>query len=138
MNHILASQGSPTWLPNGFKIRKILQDYFYQKELEYDHHHVLTPVLGSKELYIQSGHWDNYQENMFPVMKRDGEEMVLRPMTCPHHMLIYKSKRRFLSRITFTNCWKCYSSPLWSFWCFKRTGKSKSNVSNRYPHFCYS
>ena len=94
MNHILASQGSPTWLPNGFKIRKILQDYFYQKELEYDHHHVLTPVLGSKELYIQSGHWDNYQENMFPVMKRDGEEMVLRPMTCPHHMLIYKSKRR--------------------------------------------
>ncbi len=94
MNHVLASQGSPTWLPNGFKIRKVLQDYFYQKELEYDHQHVLTPVLGSKQLYITSGHFENYQENMFPLMEMDGEEMVLRPMTCPHHMLIYKSKRR--------------------------------------------
>jgi len=94
MNHLLAGQGCPLWLPNGFAIRKVLENYFYQKELEYGHQHVITPVLGDIELYKTSGHWANYQENMFPVMERNGEQLVLRPMTCPHHMLIYKNQLR--------------------------------------------
>ena len=93
MNH-LAGQGCPIWLPNGYKIRKVLQDYFYKVELKYGHQHVLSPVMGSVELYKTSGHWENYQENMFPMMENEHEQLVLRPMTCPHHMLIYKNEIR--------------------------------------------
>ncbi len=93
MNH-LAGQGCPIWLPNGYKVRKVLQDYFYKVELKYGHQHVLSPVMGSVELYKTSGHWENYQENMFPMMENEHEQLVLRPMTCPHHMLIYKNEIR--------------------------------------------
>lgn len=89
-----AGQGLALWLPNGYTVRKILEDYVYKLEKKAGYLHVSTPVLGTKRLYEISGHWDHYRENMFPVMERDGETFVLRPMSCPHHMIVYKSDLR--------------------------------------------
>lgn len=89
-----AGQGLALWLPNGYTVRKILEDYVYKLEKKAGYLHVSTPVLGTKKLYEISGHWDHYRENMFPVMERDGETFVLRPMSCPHHMIVYKSDLR--------------------------------------------
>lgn len=87
-------QGLATWLPNGYTIRKVLEDYVYDLERKSGYLHVSTPVLGSKSLYETSGHWDHYQDNMFPPMEKDGETFVLRPMSCPHHMKIFQSDLR--------------------------------------------
>ena len=92
MNHELVGSGMPLWLPNGAIIRKELENYIYEKERKLGYNHVYTPCVGTVDLYKTSGHWDHYKENMFPVMKVDEEEFVLRPMNCPHHMLIYKNK----------------------------------------------
>ncbi len=92
MTHQLVGSGMPLWLPNGAIIRKELENYIYQKEQSLGYHHVYTPCVGTVDLYKTSGHWDHYQENMFPMMKVDEEEFVLRPMNCPHHMLVYKNK----------------------------------------------
>lgn len=89
-----AGQGLAILLPKGYAIRKQLEDYVYELERKNGYLHVNTPVLGTKWLYETSGHWANYRENMFPVMERDGEEFVLRPMSCPHHMLIYRTELR--------------------------------------------
>ncbi len=89
-----AGQGLPLLLPKGYAIRKELENYVYEVERKAGYLHVATPMLGTKWLYETSGHWANYRENMFPLMERDGEEFVLRPMSCPHHMLIYKSDLR--------------------------------------------
>ena len=89
-----AGQGLALWLPNGYTVRKVLEDYVYHLERRAGYKHVSTPVLGTKKLYEISGHFAHYQENMFPLMSRDGEEFVLRPMSCPHHMIIYKSELR--------------------------------------------
>ena len=89
-----AGQGLALWLPNGYTVRKILEDYVYKLEKKAGYLHVSTPVLGTKKLYEISGHWDHYRDNMFPVMERDGETFVLRPMSCPHHMIVYKSDLR--------------------------------------------
>lgn len=78
------------WLPKGATIRRIIERYIVDKEERMGYDHVYTPVMGSVELYKTSGHWDHYQENMFPVMQMDNEDLVLRPMNCPHHMMIYK------------------------------------------------
>ena len=78
------------YLPNGATIRRILERYIQDKEISLGYAHVYTPSLANVDLYKTSGHWDHYKEDMFPVMKMDNEEMVLRPMNCPHHMLIYK------------------------------------------------
>lgn len=94
MNHELVGAGMPLWLPNGAIIRKNLENYIYDKERKLGYEHVYTPCVGTVDLYKTSGHWDHYQENMFPVMKVDDEEFVLRPMNCPHHMLIFKNKLR--------------------------------------------
>ena len=94
MNHELVGAGMPLWLPNGAIIRKQLENYIYEKERNLGYQHVYTPCVGTTELYKTSGHWDHYKENMFPVMKVDEEEFVLRPMNCPHHMLIFKNKLR--------------------------------------------
>ena len=79
----------PLWLPNGSIIRKQLENYIYEKEEKLGYYHVYTPCVGTVDLYKTSGHWDHYKENMFPSMKVDDEEFVLRPMNCPHHMLVY-------------------------------------------------
>lgn len=85
-------QGLPLWLPKGATIRRIIERYIVDKEIELGYQHVYTPVLGSVELYKTSGHWDHYKDNMFPLMEMDNEQLVLRPMNCPHHMMIYKNK----------------------------------------------
>lgn len=92
MTHKLVGSGLPMYLPNGATIRRILERYIQDKEISLGYDHVYTPSLANVELYKTSGHWDHYKEDMFPVMKMDNEEMVLRPMNCPHHMLIYKNK----------------------------------------------
>ena len=92
MTHELVGAGMPLWLPNGAVIRKQLENYIYEKERNMGYDHVYTPCVGTVSLYKTSGHWDHYKENMFPMMKVDEEEFVLRPMNCPHHMLVYKNK----------------------------------------------
>ncbi len=89
----LVGRGLPMWLPNGFIVRRALSDYIMDKEIELGYKHVMTPSLATVDLYKTSGHWDHYHEDMFPSMKRedDDEEYVLRPMNCPHHMMIYKN-----------------------------------------------
>lgn len=94
MSHELVGAGMPLWLPNGAIIRKQLENYIYEKEQKLGYDHVYTPCVGTTNLYKTSGHWDHYKENMFPVMKVDEEAFVLRPMNCPHHMLIFKNKLR--------------------------------------------
>ena len=89
MSHDLVGKGMPLWLPNGATIRKQLENYIYEKERNMGYYHVYTPCVGTVDLYKTSGHWDHYKENMFPSMKVDEEEFVLRPMNCPHHMLVY-------------------------------------------------
>jgi len=92
MTSPLVGAGMPLWLPNGSIVRKQLENYIYKKEQALGYDHVYTPCVGTKQLYVTSGHWDHYQKNMFPLMKVDDEELVLRPMNCPHHMLVYKNK----------------------------------------------
>ncbi|PIC71333.1 threonine--tRNA ligase [Sporosarcina sp. P16b] len=84
-------QGLPLWLPKGATIRRVIERYIVDKEERLGYQHVYTPVLGSVELYKTSGHWDHYQDGMFPTMSMDNEDLVLRPMNCPHHMMIYKN-----------------------------------------------
>ncbi|PID15502.1 threonine--tRNA ligase [Sporosarcina sp. P34] len=84
-------QGLPLWLPKGATIRRVVERYIVDKEERLGYQHVYTPVLGSVELYKTSGHWDHYQDGMFPTMSMDNEDLVLRPMNCPHHMMIYKN-----------------------------------------------
>lgn len=90
----LVGQGLPLWLPNGATIRRTVERYIVDKEVSLGYKHVYTPIMGSKDLYITSGHWDHYQEDMFPPMEMDNETLVLRPMNCPHHMMVYKSAMR--------------------------------------------
>ena len=92
MTHKLVGSGLPMYLPNGATVRRLLERYIQDKEIEMGYKHVYTPSMANTELYKVSGHWDHYSEDMFPRMKMDNEEMLLRPMNCPHHMLIYKNK----------------------------------------------
>ena len=94
MTHPLVGAGLPMYLPDGATIRRLLERYIQDKEIALGYSHVYTPSLATTELYKISGHWDHYKDDMFPIMKLDNEELVLRPMNCPHHMLIYKSEMR--------------------------------------------
>ena len=87
----LVGKGLPLWLPNGTTVRRLLQRYITDKEVALGYEHVITPSLGSVNLYKTSGHWDHYKDDMFPMMKLDDEEYVLRPMNCPHHMIMYRN-----------------------------------------------
>ncbi|HDJ4061116.1 TPA: threonine--tRNA ligase [Staphylococcus aureus] len=92
-NSQLVGAGLPLWLPNGATIRREIERYIVDKEVSMGYNHVYTPVLANVDLYKTSGHWDHYQEDMFPPMQLDEtESMVLRPMNCPHHMMIYANK----------------------------------------------
>ncbi|WP_394233180.1 threonine--tRNA ligase [Niallia oryzisoli] len=84
-------QGLPLWLPKGATIRRIIERYIVDKEVSLGYDHVYTPIMANVELYKTSGHWAHYQEDMFPVMEMDNEQLVLRPMNCPHHMMVYKN-----------------------------------------------
>ncbi|MCA0755493.1 threonine--tRNA ligase [Paenibacillus sp. N4] len=87
-------QGLPLWLPNGAKLRRTMERYIVDLEERLGYEHVYTPVLANVELYKTSGHWEHYSEDMFPKMVMDNEELVLRPMNCPHHMMVFKSDMR--------------------------------------------
>src|SRR5574344_491004 len=87
----LVGRGLPMWLPNGFILRRTLADYIMDKELSLGYKHVMTPSLGNVDLYKTSGHWDHYKDDMFPAMQLEDEAYVLRPMNCPHHMMMYKN-----------------------------------------------
>ena len=84
--------GHVIWLPNGATIRRELVRWIEDLEIERGYQHVITPNVGKRELYERSGHWDHYQESMYPVMERDGEEYCLRPMNCPHHIMVFESE----------------------------------------------
>ena len=90
--HQLVGAGLPLFTPNGATIRRILERYIQDKEILQGYKHVYSPVLATTEMYKISGHWDHYKDDMFPIMKLDNEELVLRPMNCPHHALIYKNE----------------------------------------------
>ncbi len=85
-------QGLPMWLPKGATIRRQIERYIVDIEERLGYDHVYTPVLANVDLYKTSGHWDHYQDDMFPTMEMDNEELVLRPMNCPHHMMVFKNK----------------------------------------------
>ncbi len=89
MTHDLVGKGLPMYLPNGYIIWELLENYIKGKEKKLGYKHVLTPPLATVDLYKTSGHWDHYKDGMFPKMEVEGEEFVLRPMNCPHHMMIY-------------------------------------------------
>lgn len=91
MMNDLVGKGLPMYLPNGYIVWETLENYIKSKEKKLGYKHVLTPPLGNVELYKTSGHWDHYRDDMFPKMEVDGEEFVLRPMNCPHHMMIYSN-----------------------------------------------
>jgi threonyl-tRNA synthetase len=85
--------GLPLWLPKGATIRRLLEEYILEKERRAGYQHVYTPDLAKVDLYVRSGHWAHYQEDMFPAMDMETEQLVLRPMNCPHHILVYESKK---------------------------------------------
>jgi threonyl-tRNA synthetase len=86
--------GLPLWLPNGAKIRRTLERYIVDLEERLGYSHVYTPVIANVDLYKTSGHWEHYHDDMFPPMEMEGEQFVLRPMNCPHHMMVYKQEKR--------------------------------------------
>jgi threonyl-tRNA synthetase len=87
-------QGLPLWLPRGATVRRILENYIVDLELRHGYQHVFAPDLAASQLYKISGHWDHFRENMYPPMQVDNEELVLKPMNCPHHIMIYKQEQR--------------------------------------------
>jgi len=86
--------GLPLWLPKGATIRRLLEEYILDLERKFGYEHVYTPDLAKVDLYVRSGHWAHYHEDMFPTMDLETEKMVLRPMNCPHHILVYEAKPR--------------------------------------------
>jgi threonyl-tRNA synthetase len=86
--------GLPLWLPKGATVRRLLEEYILEKERAAGYQHVYTPDLAKVDLYKRSGHWEHYKDSMFPPMDLETEQMVLRPMNCPHHILVYESKQR--------------------------------------------
>ncbi|WP_300369179.1 threonine--tRNA ligase, partial [uncultured Subdoligranulum sp.] len=92
MTDDLVGRGLPMFLPNGYTVWQQLEEYIKQKERDRGYLHVMTPCVGTVNLYRTSGHWDHYRENMFPAMEMEGESYVLRPMNCPHHMMIYANQ----------------------------------------------
>ena len=93
MTDELVGKGMPMFLPKGYTLWRILEDYIRDRELKTGYQHVLTPCIGTVNLYKTSGHWDHYQQNMFPAMNVEDETYVLRPMNCPHHMRIYANSQ---------------------------------------------
>ena len=92
MTHDLVGKGMPMFLPKGYTLWQILENYIKEKERTLGYQHVLTPCVGTVNLYRTSGHWDHYKDNMFPAMEVEDESFVLRPMNCPHHMMIYANR----------------------------------------------
>ena len=94
MTDDLVGRGLPMFLPKGYTLWQQLENYIRDKEVMLGYQHVLTPCVGTVNLYKTSGHWEHYKDNMFPAMEVEGESFVLRPMNCPHHMRIYANRPR--------------------------------------------
>ncbi len=94
MTDDLVGRGLPMFLPNGYTVWEELENYIRTKERKLGYQHVLTPCVGTVDLYKTSGHWEHYKDNMFPAMELEGEAYVLRPMNCPHHMRIFANRPR--------------------------------------------
>ena len=94
MTDDLVGKGLPMFLPKGYTLWQVLENYIKEKERRLGYLHVMTPCVGTVNLYKTSGHWDHYKDNMFPAMQVEDEEYVLRPMNCPHHMRIYANRPR--------------------------------------------
>ena len=114
--------GLPFWLPKGATIRRTIERYIVDKEIRLGYQHVYTPIMADVELYKTSGHWDHYHEDMFPPMDMgDGEMLVLRPMNCPHHMMVYKndihSYRELPIRIAELGMMHRYDFKRWPYFC---------------------
>ena len=92
MTDELVGRGLPMFLPRGYTVWQELENYIKEKERKLGYQHVMTPCVGTVALYQTSGHWAHYKDNMFPAMEVDGESFVLRPMNCPHHMMIYANR----------------------------------------------
>ena len=92
MTNDLVGKGMPMFLPKGYTVWQILENYIKEKERKLGYQHVMTPCVGTVDLYRTSGHWDHYKENMFPAMEVEDESFVLRPMNCPHHMMIFANR----------------------------------------------
>ena len=92
MTDDLIGKGLPMFLPKGYTVWQELENYIKEKERKLGYQHVMTPCVGTVSLYETSGHWAHYKANMFPAMEVEGESFVLRPMNCPHHMMIYANK----------------------------------------------
>ncbi|MEX1816789.1 threonine--tRNA ligase [Metamycoplasma hominis] len=90
----LGGQGFPFWLEDGMKIHNAIRDYVLKLDKKFGFREVLTPHFGEKKLYEISGHWAHYQDTMFAPIKMDNETLVARPMTCPHHIILFNSTRR--------------------------------------------
>src|SRR6185437_2578552 len=89
----LVGAGLPLWLPKGATIRRLLEEYILERERQAGYQHVYTPDIAKIDLYKRSGHWAHFHDDMFPPMELENEEMILRPMNCPHHILVYESKK---------------------------------------------
>ena len=90
----IIGKGLPLLTPKGTVIRKELEKFVYEEETKRGYQHVVTPPLAKVELYKTSGHYPYYKDTMYPIMKVDDDELILRPMTCPHHFMLYKSRPR--------------------------------------------
>ncbi|UUZ80845.1 TGS domain-containing protein [Paenibacillus sp. P26] len=128
-------QGLPLWLPYGAKLRRTMERYIVDLEEKLGYQHVYTPVLANVELYKISGHWDHYQEDMFPKMVLDNEEMVLRPMNCPHHMMVYKSDMRSYRGPADPYCGARHDAPLRNVRRVNRSAPRAGDDAERRAHF---
>ncbi|MCF0228053.1 MAG: threonine--tRNA ligase, partial [Malacoplasma sp.] len=97
----LIGQGQPIWLESGFATKYEIEKYCYELLRRNDYHFIETPILGTTNLYKTSGHWDHYRENMFTPFKVDNEEFVLKPMNCPHEIMVYKQKPHSYRELPF-------------------------------------
>jgi threonyl-tRNA synthetase len=85
-------QGLPIWLPKGAQVRKIMDDFIYQNQVERGYQHVVSPHIAKKQLWVTSGHWDLYNDKLYPPMDVDGVDHLLKPVSCPFHMMVYKNQ----------------------------------------------
>ncbi len=83
--------GFPFWLPNGMILRRTLEDFWYKEHTKEGYKFVQTPIMLNKDLWVKSGHWDNYQENMY-TSEIDDKEFAIKPMNCPGGILVYKNE----------------------------------------------
>ena len=130
--------GLPLWLPKGATIRRLLEEYILERERATGYQHVYTPDLAKVDLYQRSGHWEHYKDDMFPPMDLETEQMVLRPMNCPHHILVYESKQRSYRDLPVQDRRAGHHVPLRTLGRAQRTQPRARHDPERRPHFLHA